>query len=243
VHDRLAELAAPRPGDVVVDLGCGRGGTLAALASRHASLRLFGVDLNAQRLVEAAERVGATATVMVRADLTRPLPLRNGCADVVVCHNVTELLADPAWLLAEAVRVLRNGGRAVLSHTDFAGLVVHGADPVLTGRIVAAYASVAQPWMGHIDPYAARGLPGLATAAGLVVERVDGHVLAAHRLNGAGRPRLDEVAAAVRGHIRRGLVDLITAEVNSWWDQLTAADARSEFCFAETALITIAHRP
>jgi SAM-dependent methyltransferase len=243
VHDWLAGVVAPQPGDVVVDLGCGPGGTLAALASRDASVRLLGVDLAATRLVEAAGRVGTVAAVMVRADLTRPLPLRDGCADVVVCHNVVELLPNPAGLLAEAARILRPGGRATLSHTDFAGLVVHGADPALTDRVVAAYANVAQPWMGHVDPYAARRMPGLATAAGFVVDRVDGHVLASHRIDGVGRLRLDEIVAAVRGHIRRGLVDLTAAAVTSWWDQLIAADDRGEFCFAETALITIAHRP
>jgi SAM-dependent methyltransferase len=243
VHNQLADLAQPMPGEVLLDLGCGPGGTLAAVAARVSGVRLIGVDLHAARLAEALGRVGPNSAVMVRADLTGPLPLRDGSVDVVVCHNVMELLPDPMSLFVNAARVLRPGGRAVLSHTDFASLIVHGADPQLTGRIVGAYAQVAQPWMNHIDPCAARRLPGLAGRAGLVLDSIDGHVLADHRVAGDGRQRLAEIAAVVRGHVRRGLVDLADSDVDDWWDQLAHADDRGEFCFVETALITLAHRP
>jgi hypothetical protein len=85
------------------------------------------------------------------------------------------------------VRVLRPGGRVVLSHTDFAGLVVHGAKPGLTARIVHAYAHLPQQWMAHIDPLAARRLLGLAAGANLIVERIDGHVYASQDRDGCER--------------------------------------------------------
>ena len=46
---------------------------------------------------------------------------------------------------------------------------------------------------------AARRPPGIAAATGLVVDWVDGHLLAAHCLDNAGRSRLDEIAAVARG--------------------------------------------
>lgn len=129
----------------------------------------------------------------------------------------------------------------MLSHTDFAGLVVHGAEPVLTSRILHAYAHVPQPWMSHIDAFAARRLPELAARAGLVIERIDGHVLASRELDGCRR--LAEVVEVVRGHVRRGTVDLTEDDVAAWWAQLVNADARGAFLFAETALITVARTP
>jgi ubiquinone/menaquinone biosynthesis C-methylase UbiE len=164
VHDRLADLVAAQEGDVIADLGCGPGRTLAALTGRNASLRLVGLDVNLAGLAEAAAGVGASAALMVRADLGQPLPLADGCVDALVCHNVIELLPEPEVLFAEVVRVLRPNGRAVLSHTDFAGLIVFGADAALTGRILAAYATIPQPWMSGIDPYAAGSLPGPSRA-------------------------------------------------------------------------------
>jgi Methylase involved in ubiquinone/menaquinone biosynthesis len=234
VHDRLAEIVRPGAGEVVVDLGCGSGRSLAALAARGGAACLVGLDLAASRLGEAAARVAEAR--LVRADLTRPLPLATASVDAVLCHNVIELLPEPTILLGEVGRVVRPGGRVVLSHTDFAGLVVHGAEPGLTDRILHAYAHVPQPWMSHIDAFAARRLPELAARAGLVVERIEGHVLALRDLDGCRR--LAEVAEVVRGHVRRGTVDVTADDVDAWWGQLADADRRGAFLFAETALIT-----
>lgn len=239
VHDRLAEIVRPAAGEVMVDLGCGSGATLAALAARGAGTRLVGLDLHAPRLREAADREPAAG--LVRADLTRPLPLAASSVDAVLSHNVIELLPDPTVLLRELGRVVRPGGRVVLSHTDFAGLVVHGAEPGLTGQILHAYAHVQQPWMSHVDAFAARRMPELAASAGLVIERIDGHVLASRDLGEC--QRLVEVTQVVRGHVERGVVGFTLSDVDAWWEQLAGAARRGAFLFAETALITVARRP
>jgi ubiquinone/menaquinone biosynthesis C-methylase UbiE len=239
VHDRLAELISLGAGEVIVDLGCGTGRSMATLAARGAAAFLVGVDRHRARLREAADRVPEAR--FARADLTRALPLRTASVDAVLCHNVIELLPDPARLLGEVARVVRPGGRVVLSHTDFAGLVVHGAEPGLTTRILDAYAYLQQPWMAHIDPFAARRLPGLAAGADLVVELIDGHVLASRDLDGC--ERLGEVVEVVRGHVRRGGTDITLPEVDAWWEQLVDAQRRGMFLFTETALITVARKP
>jgi ubiquinone/menaquinone biosynthesis C-methylase UbiE len=239
VHDRLADILQPGAGEVIVDLGCGPGGSLAALAARGVAAGLVGLDLSASQLRQAADRV--PGAWLVRADLTRSLPFASASIDAVLSHNVIELLPDPTVLLREVGRVVRPGGRVVLSHTDFAGLVVHGAEPVLTSRLLYAYAHVPQPWMSHIDAFAARRLPELAASAGLVIERIDGHVLVSREIDECRR--IIEVAEVVRGHVRRGTVDLTDDDVVAWWAQLVNADARGAFLFAETALITVARTP
>jgi hypothetical protein len=120
-------------------------------------------------------------------------------------------------------------------------LVVHGAEPVLTARVLHAYAHLPQPWMAHIDPHAARRLPGLARRAGLDVASFCGHVAAADSVTGQARRRVEEIAAVVRGQARRGQVDLSERDVNQWHQQLEAADHAGGFAFAETTLITVAH--
>ncbi|MGH3681828.1 MAG: methyltransferase domain-containing protein, partial [Natronosporangium sp.] len=148
VSDAIATLTQPRPGAVVVDLGCGGGVSLAATAARFPSARLIGVDLSVDAITRARPRLQGVPFVV--ADLAQPLPLVDRSVDVVICHNVLELLPDPAQLLGETARALRPGGRAVFSHTDFAGLVIHGADEDLTTRICHAYSHIKQAWMPHI---------------------------------------------------------------------------------------------
>lgn len=112
--------AAFRPGETLVDLGCGRGELLATAVSQGAA-RAVGVEYapSAVRLAEqtlASQQVGDRAQVLT-ADV-RAVPLPDGVADLVTLLDVVEHLAphelDAA--LVEARRLLRPGGR-VLVHT------------------------------------------------------------------------------------------------------------------------------
>ncbi|HWC44112.1 MAG TPA: methyltransferase domain-containing protein, partial [Actinomycetota bacterium] len=130
-HRWLAELLDSRPGDRVADLGCGTGGTLAQAAPAVPGGLVAGLDLSAGALARTAEAVaGAVAgqdrppeLLLVQADLKAPLPLAPASFDQVLCHNVLEVLPDHDALVAEAVRVLRPGGRLVLAHSDFDTLI------------------------------------------------------------------------------------------------------------------------
>jgi 2-polyprenyl-6-hydroxyphenyl methylase/3-demethylubiquinone-9 3-methyltransferase len=95
------------PGAVLVDLACG-GGLMAPHAARL-GYRHVGVDLTASGLGVAA-RHGVLA---VRASVLA-VPLRDGCADVVVAGEILEHVEDDVAVLAECVRLLRPGGTLVI---------------------------------------------------------------------------------------------------------------------------------
>ncbi len=99
--------AAPRPGAVLVDAGCG-GGLLAPHVRRR-GYRHVGVDLRRSGLEQSAGR-GVAA---VGGDVTA-LPLADGCADVVVAGEILEHVTDLPGTVAELCRVLRPGGLVVL---------------------------------------------------------------------------------------------------------------------------------
>ncbi|MEJ3741722.1 methyltransferase domain-containing protein [Actinomycetes bacterium KLBMP 9797] len=243
IHDILAGRLAPPGGGAVVDLGCGPGHTLTAIHHHWPAAQLIGIDLQPKPLATAQHSGAGTRALLVRADLARPLPLHAASVTALVCHNVVELLPQPAVLFAEAHRVLRPGGQAIWSHTDFASLIIHGADHQLTDRICQAYADVPQRWMARIDPRAGRRIPGLARRAGLAVGAFDAHVLTVDRLAGQARQRVDEITEVACRHATQGRAPLTVQQVQSWRAQLDRADADGEFCFAETALTTTTTRP
>jgi 2-polyprenyl-6-hydroxyphenyl methylase/3-demethylubiquinone-9 3-methyltransferase len=111
---------APRPGALLVDVGCGGGllaPHLAGLGYTH-----VGIDLTVSALRHARDH-DVTA---VRGDVTA-LPLPDGIADVVCAGEILEHVHDVPATLAEACRILRPGGWLVLdtiAATALARLVV-----------------------------------------------------------------------------------------------------------------------
>lgn len=110
------DLAAPRPGERVLDLGCGRGGDLVrAAALVGPGGQVTGVDAT-PRMVEAArERTADLPRVRVLLGDLAAVPLPDGCADVVVSNCAINHARDKGAVYREVARLLAPGGRVVVS--------------------------------------------------------------------------------------------------------------------------------
>jgi SAM-dependent methyltransferase len=111
-----------RPGEWVLDLGCGAGRHAFECYRRGA--RVVALDLNAGDLatvsamftamIEAGEAPEAGAATAVRGDAYR-LPFPDGAFDVVIASEILEHIPDDRAAIAEAVRVVRPGGRLAVT--------------------------------------------------------------------------------------------------------------------------------
>lgn len=102
-----------RPGETVVDIGCGAG-VDSILAARRVgpSGRVLGVDMTAEMVEKAkanAVAAGVTNVAFHQGEADR-LPVNGGAADVVISNGVFNLCLDKPSVLAEVFRVLRPGG-------------------------------------------------------------------------------------------------------------------------------------
>jgi SAM-dependent methyltransferase len=185
-HRWLAGLLGAGAGDRVVDLGCGTGASLIEVAPGLGGGVAVGVDSSAAALARTAGALapavasvaaGTARVLLVQADLKDPLPFPDAAFDRVLSHNVLEFVPDPVRLAAEAGRVLRPGGRVMLSHSDFDTLVFTSEDVELTRRLVRAYCGAQQPWMDAVDGTIGRRLAGIALCAGLEVLDVQAQVV------------------------------------------------------------------
>jgi SAM-dependent methyltransferase len=118
VQQALLDRARLAPGERVLDIACGTGlVTLAAAEAVGRSGEVVGVDLSGGMVDAARERAGtrgATNARFARMDAER-LALPDAAFDVALCSLGLMYLADPEVGLAEMLRVLRPGGRAVIA--------------------------------------------------------------------------------------------------------------------------------
>ncbi len=99
-------------GHRILDAGCGSGPLSAALRERGAIVT--GFDSSPAMVEIARDRLGANADLHV-ADLSQPLPFADGTFDDIVVSLVLHYLQDWTGPLAELRRVLKPGGRLILS--------------------------------------------------------------------------------------------------------------------------------
>lgn len=118
VEAAMARALGDGPLGCLIDIGTGTGRMLELFAPRaeHA----LGIDRSSEMLrlarVKLAER-GLTNAELRQADLYA-LPLQDGGADSAILHHVLHFAQQPGAAIAEAVRVLSDGGRLLI--VDFA---------------------------------------------------------------------------------------------------------------------------
>ena len=116
VSDRLIAVAAPKPGDRVIDVGCGCGATTIDFAARVGpSGEVLGLDISEPMLARARERAAQNLVVRFeRADATVYDFEPNG-ADLAASRFGVMFFADPARSFANLRKGLKPGGRLVFA--------------------------------------------------------------------------------------------------------------------------------
>jgi len=107
-------LGAIRPGEAVLDLGCGAGfDVLVAAQLVGPAGQVVGIDLSPEMIAVAeAGRAGAGfPQVEFQVAAVEAIPLPDGVFDVALSNGVLNLVPDKPAALREIFRVLRPGGR------------------------------------------------------------------------------------------------------------------------------------
>jgi SAM-dependent methyltransferase len=104
-------LIAPRPGERILDAGCGTGRHIGRLLAAGATVT--GLDLSEGMLAVARSRFPDVA--FAQGDLQARWPFADGAFDAVLCALVGEHLDDLDAVAEEMRRVITPGGRAVFS--------------------------------------------------------------------------------------------------------------------------------
>ncbi|MBI2912937.1 MAG: methyltransferase domain-containing protein [Chloroflexi bacterium] len=134
---RMADEMGLRPGDTLVDIGCGMAGP-ALWVARETGAKLIGVDLSPVAVglaSERAEALGLSAVASFQAGSFENTGLQDVSANAVMSEDALQYAPDKGAAMREAARILRPGGRLVFTAFELdperaAGLPVLGVDTV-----------------------------------------------------------------------------------------------------------------
>jgi SAM-dependent methyltransferase len=216
VAHAVLELADVSPGEHVADLACGTGNAALLAAARGA--HVVGVDA-APRLLEVAGRRahGQGLELDLREGDLLALPIDDGAADVVLSVFGVIFAEDPRQAMREVARVLRPGGRALLSAWVPAGPIDSMLDAMgrIVGRITQAPRRERFAWSDSA------AVDALVSETGLELERTttgtlpiratspEGYVAAGeeHPMALAVWPVIEQ--AGVQGEVREAMTSVL----------------------------------
>jgi arsenite methyltransferase len=233
---RLArEALGARPGERILDVGCGPGFYAAELADEVGTDgRVVGLDQSPAMLAVAEKRTEDSPNVEVREGEATSLPVDDGSFDRTLWVQVLEYVPDVPAALAETHRVLRPGGRALVWDVDWATLSMHTEDRARMERVLTA-------WDKHlVHPSLPRRLSAELRTAGFDDIRMEGHVFATNELVddaycGSFVPLISEFVAA-EGSLGED-------EAQAWEAELRELNERGEFYAAVVQFCFTATKP
>ncbi len=221
---RFLRFVPVRPGDRVLEVGCGTGVVvrdLAALVGARGSVT--GVDPSAT-VLGAARRLCRGARggrVTLRRTDGAHLPFGVGRFDLALAVTVILHVGDPLRVVGEMARVVKRGGRVGVQDQDFGIVAATHPDRTLTERIMREVAARI-----YAEPHSGRRLPGLLREVGLEQVKLLTDVYQDTTLEPFTKSFLERRA---ENAVRFGIVAAPAGQ--RWLDGFTALVARGAFVF------------
>ena len=223
-----------KPGEAVLDVGCGPGFLLAEMAAEvGGSGKLSGIDSSPDMIALAHQRGAGISTLDLQQADALALPFADVAFDAVVSTQVYEYIADIAGALCEAARVLRPGGRLLIVATDWESSVWSNSDEARMARVLEA-------WREHgADSRLPRSLPKRLREAGLLLDRVE--VIPIVNIE-YDRNTYSYSMISVMAKFGVGRQKLSAAELQAWSDDLKTHGERGEYFFSVNRYAFIARK-
>jgi ubiquinone/menaquinone biosynthesis C-methylase UbiE len=227
----MVERIGLRPGESVLDVGCGPGIDMFEMARIiGAEGRLVGVDASEFMVAEARRRAkDFVFPITFEVGDVYALPFPDRSFDVCCAQRVLEHLDEPVRALSEMKRVVRPGGRIGVFDFDWDTIIIDHPDKETTRMIVRSYSdSLRNGWLG-------RQLPRLFKEQHLEVlsndpVQVYPHYAMCELFLGTHLASLESGGALTKDKAQR------------WWNHLQEANQRGMLLVSFTAFLVVGRK-
>ncbi|UGU17077.1 methyltransferase domain-containing protein [Sinomicrobium kalidii] len=140
-----------RPGDRILDFGCGTGNDVRRLAELTGNKGLVtGIDIS-KKLIEIARSRHSETDLPITFTVASAdeLPFEDASFDICRAERLLMHVADPAKVIDEMLRVTRPGGRIVIFDIAFDATATYHTNREFTRRIIRYVSdNIANGWIG-----------------------------------------------------------------------------------------------
>jgi len=156
----LKKFIPPEKGKTILDFGCGNGAIIKEMVAINPEAKYIGVDVSETALNQARENF--PNVVFYKINDGGKIPLENGTADFIFSSEVLEHVYDTENALAELQRILKPGGKFLLT------VPYHG---FIKNFLIAAFSfnKHFNPAGPHIRFFSKKSLFSLLKKAGLML--------------------------------------------------------------------------
>ncbi|CAN3983653.1 methyltransferase domain-containing protein [Kitasatospora purpeofusca] len=222
------------PGDRVLDVGCGTGADVRAIAARVGPAgRVVGLDSSKEQIDRAVPAGPGDAPVEFHHGDATALPFPDDGFDAARAERVIEHVPDPAAAVAEMLRVVRPGGQVLITDPDHGLWAPDLDDRGLTRRIMGW-------WGDHVpNPWVARQLRDLLVRAGARDVTVTARPVVLTSLVAADS--LTWIGKAAGAAAAQGVAT--PEEAREWGEEILRRDAEGRFLMLGTFVIVSGTKP
>jgi arsenite methyltransferase len=221
-------------GESVLDIGCGPGFLCESMAEIvGGSGAVVGIDVSTDLIALCNQRRASTWLSYAIGDATE-INQAEASFDVVVCTQVAEYVPEVDRVLAEALRVLKPGGRTIFVATDWDAVVWHSENP-------KRMASVMKSWEEHCaHPHLPRSMAHKLVGAGF---RFDGvSIFPILNLQWDDDSYSKGLARAVRDFVARK-TDVSAEDLNQWYGEFEQLSETGRYFFSSNRYMFNASKP
>ena len=220
----------PRPGEKILDVGCGTGVNDLALSKLVGpSGKIVGMD-NSEAMLAIAREKATAENIEYQLKAVEEMDFPDDYFDGVVCTQVLSYLAAPVDVIRSLLRVVKPTGRIFISETDWDTLMYSIPDKELQRKVTMAFSDhQGDGWVG-------RRLYALCLQSG--GKQIDLHPYVIHNAEYSIRKYGGPLSYVIRDYLLR-TQKCTDAEVQRWLKLLSEAFDDHSYFFGLNRIVCI----
>jgi len=220
----------PRPGEKILDVGCGTGINDLALSKLVGpSGKIVGID-NSEAMLAIARTKASAENIEYQLKAVEEMDFPEDCFDGIVCTQVLGYVSAPVQTIRDMLRVLNPAGRIFISEADWDTLIYSIPDKELQRKVTLSFSD------HHGDGWIGRRLLSLCRQAG--GKEIEMHPYVIQNAEYSARKYGGPLSYVIRDYLLR-TKKCTETEVHRWLKLLSDAFDENTYFFSLNRIVCI----